>query len=415
MADYQMFNNEEEQPQGGLLKKARAKIQSPGGVLSNTVQPGQGGMLPNSIDAYRAKAADLFQQGSDLYNEEPDYSQFQKFAKQRAQQGDAAMLNALAAQFAGEGFAPVQEQYIKKAAASRDPMKLGNGMITAEGEFIKDPEVAQNKKAEFLLQQAKAYENMAATADTARERIAAQRAQNEIQNQLRLMGVQIQQQSLALRAENAATQRALAEQNAADKKDKQLGEGTQKLSKQADEYVNLVSGVRELNNRLGQYVPQGKQIPGVGYGSDISVMGLDISGAMMGEEGKANRSMVKNVANELLRAASGQAVTLNEYERQTLSNMASGKFSEADFLNAYKGVILPKVNEAISNIGGGYSADVKNRYRDQGGKIEFNKPFVAPERKSSLPKATGKSNAPSGVDSKIWNAMTPEEKALWQN
>ena len=390
MSDYTLFNNEEEQPSYGLLKKARAKIQSPGGVLSNSVQPGQGGMLPNAIDAYRSKAADLFQQGSDLYNEEPDYSQFQKFAKQRAQQGDAAMLNALAAQFAGESFAPVQEQYLKKAASSRDPMKMGSGLITAEGEFIKDPEVAQNKKAEFLLQQAKAYETMAANADTARERIAAQRAQNEIQNQLRLMGVQLQQQSLALRAENAATQRTLAEQNALDKKEKQLGEGTQKLSKQADDYVNLVSGVRELNNRLGQYVPEGKNIPGIGYGSDIGLMGIDVSGLMMGEEGKANRSLVKNVANELLRAAAGQAVTINEYERQTLSNMAAGRFSERDFLNAYENVILPKVNEAVANISGGYSPEIKDRYRSQGGKIDLNKPFVPPTR--AKPQAGAASN-----------------------
>lgn len=383
MSDYTLFNNEEEQPSYGLLKKSRAMIQSPGGVLSNTVQPGQGGMLPNAIDAYRAKAADLYKQGSDLYSQEPDYSQFQKFAKQRSQQGDAAMLNALAAQFAGESFAPVQEQMLKKAAASRDPMKMGSGMITAEGEFIKDPEVAQNKKAEFLLQQAKAYENMAATADTARERIAAQRAQNEIQNQLRLMGMQFQQQGLDLRAQTAAFQRTLAEQNAADKKDKLLGEGTAALSKRADEYVNLVSGVRELNNMLNNYVPDGKGIPGVGYGSDVSVLGLDVGGLAAGEQGRANRSMAKNVANELLRAASGQAVTLNEYERQTLSNMASGKFSEKDFLNAYQNVILPKVNEAVSNLGGGYSQEVKDRYRNQGGKINFNRPFEAPQRRDA--------------------------------
>lgn len=382
MADYTLFNNEEEQPSYGLLKKTRAMIQSPGGVLSNTVRPG-GSMLPNSIEANRAKAAELFQQGSDLYNEEPDYSQFQKFAKQRSQQGDAAMLNALAAQFAGEGFAPVQEQYLKKAAASRDPMKLGSGIITAEGEYLKDPEVAQNKKAEFLLQQAKVYQQMAETAETARERIAAQRAQNEIQNQLRLMGLQFQQQGLDLRAQTAAFQRTLAEQNASDKKDKQLGEGTAALSKRADEYVNLVSGVRELNNMLGNYVPDGKNIPGVGYGSDVSVLGLDVGGFAAGEQGRANRSMVKNVANELLRAASGQAVTLNEYERQTLSNMASGKFSENDFLNAYRNVILPKVNEAVSNLGGGYSQEVKDRYRNQGGRIDFNRPFEAPQKRDS--------------------------------
>lgn len=203
MLDYTLFNNEEEQPQVGLLKKTRAKIQSPGGVLSNNVKPGQGGMLPNAIDSYRSKAADLYKQGSDLYDQEPDFSQFQEFAKQRSQQGEGAMLNALAAQYAGEGFAPVQEQYLKKAAAARDPMKMGSGIITADGQYLKDPEVAQNKKAEFLLQQAKAYETMAANAETARERIAAQRAQNEIQNQMRQMGIDLQRQGLDLRRDIA--------------------------------------------------------------------------------------------------------------------------------------------------------------------------------------------------------------------
>jgi hypothetical protein len=187
MSDYTLFNNEEEQPSYGLLKKARAKIQSPGGVLSNSVQPGQGGMLPNSIESLRGKAAQLYQQGSDLYDQEPDMSQLQAFAKKRGEQGDAAMLNALAAQFAGESFAPVQEQLLKKAAAARDPLKMGSGMITAEGQYIKDPEAAQNKKAEFLLQQARAYEQMASTAQTAQERARAEAAQNAIMNEIRLM------------------------------------------------------------------------------------------------------------------------------------------------------------------------------------------------------------------------------------
>ena len=363
MADNLTLPNEDV---GFVLKKARAAAQP--------------------ID-YRQRAADLYGQGEKIY---------QNYLDQNERAGEGAMLNALAAQYAGEGFAPVQQQYLKRAGSAED---------------------TQAKKAEFLMSQAKAYEQIAATADTARERIAAQRAQQDMMNQMRMMGLQLQQQGLDLRAQQAAATRAQADQAAADRKDKQLGEGTQKLSKQADEYVNLVSGVRELNNRLGQYVPEGKKIPGVGYGSDMSLLGIDVSGQLMGEEGKTNRSMVKNVANELLRAASGQAVTLNEYERQTLSNMASGKFSEQDFLNAYKNVILPKVNEAVSNIGGGYSQDVKDRYRTQGGRIDFNTPFTAPERKSVLPKATGasKGGAPAGVDAKVWNAMTPEEKALWQN
>ncbi len=202
MVDYTLFNNEEEQPQVGLLKKTRAKIQSPGGVLSNNVRPGQGSMLPSAIDSYRSKAADLYQQGSELYDKEPDFSQLQNFAKQRSEQGEGAMLNAMAAQYAGEGFAPVQQQYLKKAAAARDSMKLGSGLITAEGQYLKDPEAANSKKAEFLLQQAKAYETLAQTAETKEKEAFARSAQNEIMNQLKLMGIQVQQQGVNARAAN---------------------------------------------------------------------------------------------------------------------------------------------------------------------------------------------------------------------
>lgn len=378
MADYSLYTNDEEIPsEGFVLKKTRAK--SKGGTLTSDVQPGQS-VLPNARAAmgqpidYRQRAADLYSQGEDMY---------QKYLDKNEGSGEAATLNALAAQFAGEGFQPLQAQFLKKAASAED---------------------TQAKKAEFLMQQAKAYETLAQTADTARERIAAQRQAQETQNQLRLMGLQLQQQGLDLRGQLALAARGQQAQAAAERKDKLLGEGTANLSKRADEYVNLVSGVRELNNMLGNYVPQNKSIPGVGYGSDVGLFGVDISGLVMGKEGKSNRALVKNVANELLRAASGQAVTLNEYERQTLANMSSGKFSENDFLEAYEKVILPKVNEAVSNLGGGYSQEVKERYRTQGGKIDFSQPF-------SLP---GRSNAPaaSSAESKLSAQEQAELDAL---
>lgn len=186
--DYSLFNQEEEQPSYGLLKKTRARISSAGDTLTNNVTPGRA--LPNSIEALRGKASQLYKQGADLYDQEPDLSQLQAFAKQRGEQGDRSMLTALAAQFAGESFAPVQEQLLKKAAAARDPLKMGSGMITAEGQYIKDPEAAQNKKAEFLLQQARMYEGLAQTAET-KEKEAVYRAQQDrFMNEIRAMNAQ---------------------------------------------------------------------------------------------------------------------------------------------------------------------------------------------------------------------------------
>lgn len=381
MVDYSLYTNEEEIPPVGIvLKRARAK--SAGGTLTDRVQPG-GSVLPNAISALRERAAAAYEQGQRLYDAEPDMSQLQAYAKAQGQAGDAAMLNALAAQFAGEGFAPVQSQFLKRAAAAKEPLKVSGGMLTPDGQFLKDPAAAQDKKAEFLLQQAKAYETLAQTAETARERIAAQREANARMEELKMMGLRIQQDSNAIRRENAAATQALAAQGAADRKEKQLGEGTQKLSKQSEDLTNLVSGVRQLTGALAPYIAADKNIPGVGYGTNISALGLDLSGAVMGKEGKANRSLVRNVSNELLRLASGQAVTLGETERQNLALMATGNYSEEDFLNALNNVIIPKVNEAVANVGAGYSADIKNRYRDQGGKIDFGRPFETLNRPGS--------------------------------
>lgn len=186
MVDYSLYTNEEEIPPVGIvLKKARAK--SAGGTLTDRVQPG-GSMLPNARAAmgqpmdYRQRAADLYSQGEDMY---------QKYLDKNENAGEGAMLNALAAQFAGEGFAPLQSQFLKKAGSAED---------------------TQAKKAEFLMQQAKAYETLAQTADTARERIAAQRQAQDLQNQLRLMGLQLQQQGLDLRAQQNQFTRDMAGQ-----------------------------------------------------------------------------------------------------------------------------------------------------------------------------------------------------------
>jgi hypothetical protein len=184
MADYDTLLNEDA---GVVLKKTRAK--SKGGMLTDSVRPGAAVSLPQALAGYRQRAADLYDQGAELYNKEPDITELQQYAKTRGAQGEGSMLNALAAQFAGESFQPVQAQYLKRAAAAQEPMKLAGGVLTTEGQFIKDPFAAQDKRAEFLLQQAKAYEQMALTAQTAQERMIAQQAQNALMNQFRMMSM----------------------------------------------------------------------------------------------------------------------------------------------------------------------------------------------------------------------------------
>ncbi|NDF51703.1 MAG: hypothetical protein EB116_16780 [Betaproteobacteria bacterium] len=181
------------------------------------------------------------------------------------------------------------------------------------------------------------------------------------------------------RMQQATEAKERRDQAQADAKDKATSAGATNLSKRLEDLTNIYSSVKQLNDRLTTYAAKGqKSIPGVGYGTDMSLLGLDVSGPFLGEEGRENRAMVKSVANELLRLASGAAVTMNEAQRKQLELMASGQYSEADFVNAWRQVILPKTNEALSNVAGGFSDDVKQRYLQQGGRIDPNKPFNPP-------------------------------------
>jgi hypothetical protein len=196
---------DEQMPPIGLrprLLRRTLGSRSVDGTLTTNVQPGE---AEDAIGRFRSRAADLYSQGNALAQEEPDMAPLQEYAKQRSQQGDSAMLNALAAQFAGERFQPVQAQFLKRAAAAKDPIQAGNGMITPDGQYIQDPTKGRDKKVEFLLRQAQVYEDMANKADTKQKEMAARAAQDEIMNQIRLMQVDLQRQGLQIRAAGAGS------------------------------------------------------------------------------------------------------------------------------------------------------------------------------------------------------------------
>lgn len=132
-----------------------ALAQSPGGTLSNAVQPGQS--LPMSM---RARLGKVYQELDAMESQDVDTSALQAFARQQGEQGQSAMLNALAAQFAGEGFQPVQAQFLKRAAAAQEPMKIGGGMLTPAGEFIKDPFASRDSRRGSLERQATTLQAM---------------------------------------------------------------------------------------------------------------------------------------------------------------------------------------------------------------------------------------------------------------
>lgn len=314
-------------PAPRVLKRTLNKKQNAGGAVTDTVQPEP--VLPSAISQYRSRAADAYKQGLELMNTEPDMSGLQDYARQRSQQGDAEMLNALAAQYAGKRFEPIQAQYLKRAAAARDPIKAGNGFITPDGQYIQDPSAGQDKRAEFLLNMARQYETLAQTAETAQERLAAQRAQNEITNQLRLMSIGVSQMNAQTSRMNAGGAPGVGKAPSgyqwtpdgqltyipggpADPKTKTGGAPTEDERKASGWYFQADSARRNMENVI-------KTDPNAAFptvteraAGFIPGVGGDVANTLRSENRQKFVQASESMAEALLRAATGAGVNKDE-------------------------------------------------------------------------------------------------------
>jgi len=130
-----------ERKKRSMLPRARAL--SAGGTLTNNVQPGaEPSFQPGEENIRRAL---------ELYAQEDDYSQAQGYVRQRAMQGEDAMLAAIAANYAGKRFEPLQAAFLKRALAAQEPLRVGNVMISPDGAVVKDPSSSRQREAERLL------------------------------------------------------------------------------------------------------------------------------------------------------------------------------------------------------------------------------------------------------------------------
>jgi hypothetical protein len=166
-------------------------LQSPGGVLTQNVQPGQAQLTP---ETYLSRAAELRKRQAEVEDMQPDMAALEQMMRQRAEGGSSAMLNALAAQYAGESFQPVQAQFLKRAMSAQEPMKLTGGMVGTDGKFVADPFFNQERKAARYGKEAEAAESAARALTEAEARREFQKTQAATQEELRRMGLGIQQQ-----------------------------------------------------------------------------------------------------------------------------------------------------------------------------------------------------------------------------
>lgn len=171
---------------------------SPAGVLTQNVKPGTA--LPMTM---RARLGKVYEDLDKLDSQEPDMSALQAFARQQGESGQSSMLNALAAQYAGESFQPLQAQFLKRAAAASDPLKVNGGILTPDGQFLRDPFARADSRRTQLERQATGLEGMIQQQERSEQARQDRLAQQDATNQFRQIGLDLQRQGLDIRRDNA--------------------------------------------------------------------------------------------------------------------------------------------------------------------------------------------------------------------
>lgn len=223
-----------------MLPMAMMGLQSPAGTLTTSVQPG-GRALPSAL---RTRLGKVQKDLEEIDAQEVDTSALQAFARQQGEAGQSAMLNAMAAQYAGEGFQPMQAQFLKRAASAAEPMKMGGGMLTPQGQFLKDPFAARDARRTALERQALGLEKMAGDEERAADRAAEQTRQfNERQDLQRQMAAD----RLSLQERMAEMRRDMQ----ANKPDTQAFTRATKLREEFNKKADKVAeGVRHAETTL---------------------------------------------------------------------------------------------------------------------------------------------------------------------
>jgi len=74
-----------------------------------------------------------------MLNQRPDTAPLQDYARGRQASSQIGMLNALAAQYAGEDFAPIQKHLLDRSASDAEAQKFGDYGYVSGGKFVENP------------------------------------------------------------------------------------------------------------------------------------------------------------------------------------------------------------------------------------------------------------------------------------
>lgn len=287
----------------------------------------------------------------------------------------------------------------QQAAASRArPMQLGNMGFMADGQFAANPTYLQERLESRAQQRGLAAARAEEQRLLQQQRLEAQALEAQRNRELRALLAGQSNEARRLLAGIAAGNRTEKEE---EKVAAGLDKNVQRLS-QNIEKAGAAEFSEALSIALGTLANyEGKDIPGYGRLEGA------LPNAVLSTDAQTTRANMQQAANILLKARSGAAVTNSEMER-FLREVGSGAWMDEETLRRGWANVEKTFGARLNNIVSGFDKQTRDEYVARGG-LDFTQ---APWR----PKKSGDAGKPpSGVPAELWNVMTPEERALWNN
>jgi len=169
------LDGQQSQMPGRVLPRASRVLSGNNGVTQDVAAGSAlGGGYEQQMGRLLTQSTEAMDRYRQMRDRPVDYTQLQELAKQRGIEGEDAMLNALAAQFAGPQYQGLQGALLKRSMETRDPIKTARGMITAEG-FTADPDALRADEIQRAGEDAQFAEQQYSRVLTAAERAEARR------------------------------------------------------------------------------------------------------------------------------------------------------------------------------------------------------------------------------------------------
>ena len=175
--------------------------------------------------------------------------------------------------------------------------------------------------------------------------------------------------------------------------------------------INAAQGVQDLvDEYTDPKTGKIKSIPGIGRDTALPGWARSVGQQMglMDPKTNPNAAVVQRLVGDIMRQQAGLSQTISEQARVIATNLASGSYTQQEFLDNWDS-LKRAINNDLVNIKAGHRPEAIDVYQERGGKLE---PIqVRPKGPTRSSSGTVDSGMPDLSTNEVWNSWTPDAQA----